>query len=149
MPRTCLAFGLCLAVFGGRPSAAPAQDAKPAEQLYGVTYDVSGLLKKGPRPEATTEALIGLIINLGMYWERYLIIPVMLTINRMPFTWKLYQPRIEIFLTIGTFSLFLLFYMAASRLIPLIPVWEVQEGQMTHSMRKVGKTQVPTISEFE
>ncbi|MGZ9165488.1 MAG: hypothetical protein ACXW4U_09950, partial [Anaerolineales bacterium] len=70
-------------------------------------------------------------------------------INRMPFTWRLYQPNIEIFLTIGTFSMFLLFYMIASRLIPLIPVWEVQEGQMVHTLRKVGKTQVPTISEFE
>ena len=94
-------------------------------------------------------ALIGLMINVGMYWERYLIIPVMLTINRMPFTWKLFEPRLEIFLTIGTFSMFLLFYMIVSRLIPLIPVWEVQEGQMTHSLRKVGKAKLPTISEFE
>ena len=94
-------------------------------------------------------ALIGLLINVGMYWERYIIVPVMLTINRMPFTWRLYEPGIEIFLTIGTFSMFLLFYMIASRLIPLVPVWEVQEGQMTHSLRQVGKTRVPTISEFE
>jgi Ni/Fe-hydrogenase subunit HybB-like protein len=94
-------------------------------------------------------ALIGLLINVGMYWERYIIVPVTLTINRMPFTWRLYEPRIEIFLTIGTFSMFLLFYMIASRLIPLIPVWEVQEGQMVHTMRKVGKAQVPTVSEFE
>jgi len=84
-----------------------------------------------------------------MYWERYIIIPVMLTINNMPFTWKLYEPRIEIYLTIGTFALFLLFYMAASRLIPLIPVWEVQEGQMAHTMRKIGKANVSTISDFE
>jgi Ni/Fe-hydrogenase subunit HybB-like protein len=94
-------------------------------------------------------AIIGLLINVGMYWERYIIVPVMLSINRMPFTWRLYEPRIEIFLTIGTFATFLLFYMIASRLIPLIPVWEVQEGQMTHSLRKVGKAHVPTISEFE
>jgi Ni/Fe-hydrogenase subunit HybB-like protein len=94
-------------------------------------------------------AIIGTLINVGMYWERYIIIPVTLSINRMPFTWRLYEPRIEIFLTIGTFSMFLLFYMIASRLIPLIPVWEVQEGQMVHSLRKVGKAQVPTISEFE
>ena len=94
-------------------------------------------------------ALIGLMINVGMYWERYIIIPVTLTINRMPFTWKLFEPRLDVFLTIGTFSLFLLFYMIASRLIPLIPVWEVQEGQMTHSLRKVGKAHLPTISDFE
>jgi molybdopterin-containing oxidoreductase family membrane subunit len=117
--------------------------------LFNLAIPALTLWNKKIRQTPWLLALIGLIINLGMYWERYLIIPVMLTINRMPFTWKLYEPRIEIFLTIGTFSLFLLFYMAASRLIPLIPVWEVQEGQMTHSLRKVGKTHVPTISEFE
>ena len=94
-------------------------------------------------------ASIGFLINIGMYWERYIIVPVMLTINRMPFTWKLYQPGVEIYLTIGTFALFLLFYMGASRLIPLIPVWEVEEGQLTHSLRKVGKAKLPTVSEFE
>jgi molybdopterin-containing oxidoreductase family membrane subunit len=94
-------------------------------------------------------AIIGLLINVGMYWERYIIVPVMLSINRMPFTWRLYEPGIEIYLTIGTFSMFLLFYMIASRLIPLIPVWEVQEGQMAHSLRKVGRAHVPTVSEFE
>lgn len=94
-------------------------------------------------------AIIGTLINVGMYWERYIIVPVMLTINRMPFTWRLYEPGVEIYLTIGTFALFLLFYMLTSRLIPLIPVWEVQEGQLTHSLRKVGKAHVPTISEFE
>ena len=94
-------------------------------------------------------ATVGLLINVGMWFERYMIIPVTLAINRMPFTWRLYFPKIEIALTIGTFAMFLLFYMLASRLIPLVPVWEVQEGQMAHSLRKVGKAHVPTISELE
>jgi molybdopterin-containing oxidoreductase family membrane subunit len=67
----------------------------------------------------------------------------------MPFTWRLYIPNVEILLTIGTVSLFLLLYMLASRLIPLIPVWEVQEGQAAHSLRKVGKVEVPAVSEVE
>lgn len=94
-------------------------------------------------------AIVGILINVGMYLERYLIIPVGVTINRMPFTWRQYEPRIEIPMTIGTFALFLLLYMIASRLIPLVPVWEVQEGQENHSLRKVGKATVPAISEIE
>ena len=117
--------------------------------LFNIAIPFLTLWNKKIRTTPWLLALIGLLINVGMYWERYLIIPVMLTINRMPFTWKLYFPRVEVFLTIGTFALFLWFYMAASRLIPLIPVWEVQEGQMVHSLRKVGKTHVPTVSEFE
>ena len=94
-------------------------------------------------------ASVGLLINVGMWFERYIIIPVSLTINRMPFTWKLYFPRIEIFLTIGTFAMFLLFYLIASRLIPLVPVWEVQEGQEAHSVRKVGRAVLPSVSEVD
>jgi molybdopterin-containing oxidoreductase family membrane subunit len=94
-------------------------------------------------------AIVGALINVGMWIERYEIIPVGVTINRMPFTWRLYEPRIEIPMTIGTIALFLLLYMLASRLIPLIPVWEVQEGQENHTLRKVGKTSVPAISELE
>jgi Ni/Fe-hydrogenase subunit HybB-like protein len=94
-------------------------------------------------------AIVGLLINVGMYLERYIIIPVGVTINRMPFTWRQYEPRIEIPMTIGTFALFLLLYMLASRLIPLIPVWEVQEGQEAHMLRKVGKAEVSTLSDLE
>jgi Ni/Fe-hydrogenase subunit HybB-like protein len=94
-------------------------------------------------------ATVGLLINVGMWLERYIIIPVGVTINRMPFTWRLYEPRIEIPMTIGTFALFLLLYMLASRLIPLVPVWEVQEGQENHTLRQVGKASIPSISELE
>jgi molybdopterin-containing oxidoreductase family membrane subunit len=94
-------------------------------------------------------AIVGFLINVGMWLERYIIIPETLTINRMPFTWRLYVPRIEIALTIGNFSFFFLLYMLASRLIPLIPIWEVQEGQEGHLLRKIGKAQIPTLSEID
>ena len=94
-------------------------------------------------------AIAGALINVGMYLERYIIIPVGVTINRMPFTWRQYEPRIEIPMTIGTFALFLLLYMLASRLIPLIPVWEVQEGQEAHMIRKIGKAEVSTLTDLE
>jgi molybdopterin-containing oxidoreductase family membrane subunit len=117
--------------------------------VFNIVIPFLTLWSKKIRTTPWLLASIGIMINVGMYFERYLIVPVMLTINRMPFTWKLYFPRIEVFLTIGTFAMFIWLYMLASRLIPLIPVWEVQEGQMTHSLRKVGKAHVPTVSEFE
>jgi molybdopterin-containing oxidoreductase family membrane subunit len=93
--------------------------------------------------------IVGIVINVAMWIERFVIIPVSLTITRMPFTWRLYHPSIEIPLTIGTFALFLLLYMLASRLIPLVPVWEVQEGQNAHTLRKVGKAEVSSVSEVD
>jgi Ni/Fe-hydrogenase subunit HybB-like protein len=94
-------------------------------------------------------AIAGFFINIGMWLERYIIIPEGLSINRMPFTWRLYFPGIEVSLTVGMFALFLLLYMLASRLIPLIPVWEVQEGQASHILRRIGKAEISTLSDLE
>jgi len=94
-------------------------------------------------------AIMGFVINVGMWLERYVIIPETLTINRMPFTWRIYVPHIEIVLTIGNFAFFFLLYLLASRMIPLIPVWEVQEGQESHILRKVGKAKISTVSEID
>jgi hypothetical protein len=71
-------------------------------------------------------AAVGVVINIGMWVERYVIIPEGLTI-----------------------ALFLLLYMLASRVIPLVPIWEVQEGQIAHTLRRVGKAEVRTLSEIE
>jgi Ni/Fe-hydrogenase subunit HybB-like protein len=94
-------------------------------------------------------AILGFVINVGMWLERYIIIPETLTINRMPFTWRIYIPHIEIVLTIGNFALFFLLYLLASRMIPLIPVWEVQEGQESHILRKIGKAKISSVSEID
>jgi len=67
----------------------------------------------------------------------------------MPFTWRQYQPGIELYLGVGTLALFILLYVLASRLIPMIPVWEVQEGQMAHQLKKYGRETVVTVSELE
>ena len=94
-------------------------------------------------------AFIGIAVNIGMYLERYIIIPVTVTITRAPFIARSYHAAIEIPITIGMFAFFLLLYMLASRLIPLIPVWEVEEGQAAHSLRKVGNAEVVSLSELE
>lgn len=94
--------------------------------------------------------IITLLINVGMYAERYTIIPITLGHQRSPFDWGVYNPQItEISIALGTLCLFMFLYLAASRLIPLVPVWEVQEGQMAHSLRKVGKAEMPSVTELE
>ena len=94
--------------------------------------------------------LIAIGINIGMYLERFLIIPGFLQRNRLPFDWGVYNPRgPEIFIPLGTLALFCLLYMLASRVIPLIPVWEVLEGQLSHTRRRIGKTVVTSIAELE
>ncbi len=94
--------------------------------------------------------LIGLGINFGMWSERFLIIAGSLTITSDPFTWQVYHMRWpEVSITLGTFAFFALFYLIASKLIPMVSAWEVQEGQASHSLRKVGKADVPTAIDLD
>jgi molybdopterin-containing oxidoreductase family membrane subunit len=89
-------------------------------------------------------------INIGMYLERYIIVTGFLRRNHMPFSWGTYAPSIvEIGIIGGSLCTFLLLYALLSRLVPLIPVWEVREGQLTHGLRRVGRATVPTIAELE
>jgi molybdopterin-containing oxidoreductase family membrane subunit len=94
--------------------------------------------------------LITIGINIGMYLERFIIIPGFLNRNRMPFDWGNYAPRWpEISIIFGTLSLFILLYLLASKVIPLIPVWEVLEGQLSHTRRRIGRTVVTSVAELE
>jgi len=94
--------------------------------------------------------VITALINVGMYLERLTIIPLTLGHQRSMFDWNQYIPTVtDISIALGTLCLFIFLYLAASRLIPLVPVWEVQEGQMAHQLRQVGKTKVPSVTELE
>ncbi len=118
--------------------------------ICNIVIPVGTLWSKKVRQSPTALFLISLIIQVGMYCERFLIIPGFLQRQRLPFDWGEYNPRpVEISIAIGTFALFCLLYVLASRLIPLIPVWEVLEGQLSHSRRRIGKTVVTSIAELE
>ncbi len=94
--------------------------------------------------------MIALGVNVGMFMERYIIVTGFLRRNRMPFNWGEYAPSlVEIGIAIGSVATFLLLYALISRLIPMIPVWEVREGQMAHSTRQIGKAKVTTVVELE
>ena len=60
--------------------------------IFNVAIPFLTLWNKKIRRNPAMLFTIGLLINVGMWFERYIIIPVSLTINRMPFTWKLYVP---------------------------------------------------------
>jgi Ni/Fe-hydrogenase subunit HybB-like protein len=94
--------------------------------------------------------IITLLINVGMYFERFTIVLLTLAHQRVPFLWGDYVPNVtDLAVVSGTFCLFIFLYLVMSRLIPLVPVWEVQEGQMAHQLRKVGKTELPSVTELE
>jgi Ni/Fe-hydrogenase subunit HybB-like protein len=94
--------------------------------------------------------IICVFVQIGMYIERYLIVAVTLGRNEMPFAWGTYIPHLpETLITIGAFAMVAFLYILVSRIVPLIPVWEVQEGQLMQGLRRIGRVLVPTRSNPE
>ncbi len=93
---------------------------------------------------------ISVFVQIGMYIERYLIIPVTLSRNELPYSWGIYIPHIpESLITIGAFSFVCFMYVLFTRIFPVIPLWEVYEGQITTGVKKFGRMLVSTKSEPE
>jgi Ni/Fe-hydrogenase subunit HybB-like protein len=93
---------------------------------------------------------VALAVNVGMFMERYSIVTGYLRRNRMPFDWGTYAPSwVEALIALGSVATFLLLYGLLSRVVPMIPVWEVREGQMAHLLRRFGRTKVTSVSELE
>ena len=105
------------------------------------------LWSKRVRKNIGTLVIICIFIQIGMYLERFLIIPVMLGFNELPFSWGVYLPRSGVLLTIACLAMVVLLYMLFSRFVPLIPVWEVLEGQIMQGLRRIGRALVPTRTE--
>jgi Ni/Fe-hydrogenase subunit HybB-like protein len=91
-----------------------------------------------------------LLINVGMFTERALIVIGSLQRNDIPFNWGTYRPTwVEISIVAMTFAGFTLLYTLFSRIIPFVPVWEIKEGRLRYTLRRIGRLLVPTAAEIE
>ena len=93
---------------------------------------------------------VAIVVQVGMYIERYLIIPSALAQNWLPFSWGYYVLRLpETLITLGAFAFLVFCFFVISRLIPLIPVWEVYEGQVRHGLHRIGRALVSSRAELD
>jgi molybdopterin-containing oxidoreductase family membrane subunit len=91
-----------------------------------------------------------LLVNVGMFTERVLIVVGNLQRNFMPFNWGEYSPTwVEVSIVVMTFAGFALLYTIFSRIFPYVPVWEIKEGRLRYTVRRIGRLLVPTAAEIE
>jgi len=89
------------------------------------------LLLLARRIRRTTWALltICLLVNVGMWLERWIIIVTSLSHDRLPFDWRLYSPRwVEWALTFGALGWFLLLMLLGLKVLPPISIAELKEA---------------------
>jgi molybdopterin-containing oxidoreductase family membrane subunit len=82
-----------------------------------------------PRVRVSPAALlpISILINVGMWFERFVIIVTSLHRSYLPSSWVMYYPTpIEIGTLIGSFGLFFTCFLLFIRLLPMIATWEIK-----------------------
>jgi len=71
---------------------------------------------------------IAILINIGMWAERFVIIVASLAHEYIPFAWGIYKPTwVEISIFAGTFAWFFLWFLLFAKLLPVISLTEVKE----------------------
>ncbi len=86
-------------------------------------------------------------VNIGMWLERFLIIVPGLA-NRQVFTfsWNMYAPSIpEIIIVTATFALVAMLMLLFSRAIPLVPLYDIKEGDILKTEIQIGRRTVPAV----
>jgi molybdopterin-containing oxidoreductase family membrane subunit len=77
--------------------------------------------------------VISLLVNVGMWFERFIIIVASLQRDFLPSAWTWYAPTsIEISTLIGSFGLFFTAFLLFCRFVPVIAIAEVKAVLRTH-----------------
>ncbi len=82
---------------------------------------------KGVRRHTAAVWALSLLVNVGMWMERFVIIGTSLARDFLPSSWGYYSPTVvEIFTFFGTFGVFSTLFLLFIRFLPLMPMAEIK-----------------------
>jgi len=82
---------------------------------------------KAVRENASLVWIMSILINVGMWFERFVITVTSLANDFLPSSWGYYSPTIvDIFTFAGTFGLFSTLFLMFLRFLPLMPIGEIK-----------------------
>jgi molybdopterin-containing oxidoreductase family membrane subunit len=86
------------------------------------------LFSKSVRCNGKLLFTISVFVLAGMYLERFIITPVSLTHDFVPYVWHLYSPTIyEYGILAGSFGFFFFWFLLFVRFLPVVPIFEIKE----------------------
>ncbi|MBV9946487.1 MAG: polysulfide reductase NrfD [Myxococcales bacterium] len=94
------------------------------------------------RTSAAMLFVASLLIQLGMWGERFMLIVTSLHADFLPSSWAMYKPSIvDWTILFGTISFFLFLFLLFLRFVPFIPIWELKEmrREMAHDPAPAGR----------
>jgi len=96
--------------------------------------------KKSWRRNITLTFFLSIVVNIGMWFERFVIIATSLARDYLPSSWSLYSPSwVEIGIYVGTFGLFFTLYLIFVRVAPVIAIAEIKHILKTGGDQYVGE----------
>ena len=91
--------------------------------------------------------VVSVLINVGMFIERFLIIVPSLSHKNMPFVWGTYSPSwVELSVTAGAFAGFALLYTLFAKCFPMVAVTDVRELEVRQTEVRLGRASLPSIA---
>ena len=82
---------------------------------------------KSARNNTSFVWILSIFVNVGMWFERYVIIVTSLARDFLPSSWGYYSPSIvEIFTFFGTFGVFSVLFLLFIRFLPIMPMAELK-----------------------
>ena len=104
-------------------------------------------LFRGVRRNVLLMFLTSILVNIGMWLERFLIIvPGLMRKQEFTFVWANYRPSVvEILLVVGSFAFVTMMVLLFSKVFPLIPLFDQKEAKILEATTRVGRRNVPSI----
>jgi Ni/Fe-hydrogenase subunit HybB-like protein len=97
--------------------------------------------KKSWRRNITLTFFLSIVINIGMWFERFVIIATTLAKDYIPSSWSYYSPTwVEIGTFIGTIGMFFTFYLIFTRVAPVVAIAEVKSILKVGGDQYIGKS---------
>ena len=96
------------------------------------------------RRNITLTFFMSIFINIGMWFERFVIIVTTLARDYLPSSWSYYVPTwVEIGIFVGTGGLFFTLYLLFTRVAPVVAIAEVKSILKTSGSQYTGEENVP------
>jgi len=94
--------------------------------------------------------LVSLLVNVGMFIERFLIIVPSLSHKNMPFVWGSYSPSwVEISINLAALAGFALLFTLFAKFFPIMAISDVRELEARKAEVTLGRARLPSIAEEE
>ncbi len=99
---------------------------------------------KKMRRSVTVTFIMSIFVNIGMWYERFVIIATTLARDYLPSSWSMYYPTwVEIGLFVGTLGLFFILFLIFVRVAPVVAIAEVK-----HILKSSGDQYVEGFTEY-